>query len=277
MTNQSRERAKEGGKKAKVGYSYQEVRDDEETPGTTEKELGTRWGIEEGKSGRRGRASRQDTRPKSIPSGLDPAQYEQGSDQFSLDQPEKSGGDRQGLDQPEKSGGDRRDLDQAASADDDRSEKSLDQPVNAGDDRPVTSEEAVSDDDKIFYATDEGGQEDPDVTATAEGTWKRVERKGGRIASPSETSIVEEKLFLPESEGDETGSKHFPTWFDSEDNKEAVNGDDPEVEAKAEEAPKKGRNTNKKCRKKSPRKKRKGKQPVRPIGFREVISSISRV
>ena len=171
MTNQSRECAKEGSKKAKVGYTYQEVPDDEETPGTTKKELGAQWGIEEAKSGRREWMLRQDTCPRSIPSGLDPTQDEQGGNQFSLDQPEKSGGDR-------------RDLDQVASANNDRSERE-------GLDQPMASEEAVSDDGQLFYTTDEGGQEDLDRTVTAKGTWKKVKWKGGRIASPSKMSIVE--------------------------------------------------------------------------------------
>jgi len=57
MTNNSRERAPLDSKRKKQGFVYQEVPNNEKAPGTTEKELGARWGLDEGASEQRGRAT----------------------------------------------------------------------------------------------------------------------------------------------------------------------------------------------------------------------------
>jgi len=50
MTNNSREHAPEAGKKKKPSFYYQEVRSGEDAPGTLDKDLGARWGLDQGKS-----------------------------------------------------------------------------------------------------------------------------------------------------------------------------------------------------------------------------------
>ena len=99
MTNNSTERAPDAGKGKKTGN------------GTTEKELGVRWGLTKGESNQKGRATRNSAQAQQIPGGLEPAQEEQEvQPDEGLDQLAGASGDRsenRGLDQSEKSDGDR--------------------------------------------------------------------------------------------------------------------------------------------------------------------------
>ena len=221
MTNNTNsERATEAGKK-KPGFFYQEVPNSEANPGVSDKELGMRWGTNQGESGQKGRTTRKGTRSQSIPGGLEPAQEEQGV------QPENSS-----LDQPVDTGGDRHNLDQPATADDDRlSGDGLDQSGRPDSDRPGESEGNTPEDQRLSYETETS------IPPRKEG-WKHVRGKRGRTSRQSDSYEVEDNL-LVESEKSESEHKYFLHWFDSEGNQKEDAADDnrPSEDPKSEEEP----------------------------------------
>ena len=263
MANNSRERAPLDGKRKKQVFVYQEIPNNEKAPGTTEKELGARWGLDEGTSEQRGRTTRARVQAQTIPGDLQGVQPEE----TSLDQPESSGGDRQRLDQPANAGGDRQG-------------HSSDQSGRPGGDR----NEENSLEDRLSYASESGNQgkqleqEAPETRADTN-TWKRVKRKRSELSERSDSSKVEGDLLAGTgSEISTNKDRYFPGWFGGNDDEgdddptEGIREDGDGIEASSLRKPSRKRHRKKKSPK---RENRKLKQPRKPVGFREIMASIS--
>jgi hypothetical protein len=273
MANRSTERAsKETGKKGKPGCYYEQVPPSKDTQGASERELGTRWGRDTGKSDGEGRVTRKGSQTQTIPGTLDTAQEEQEG------RPEESS-----LDQPLSGGGDRPNLDQSAPADDDRlNSEGLDQPENSGVDRP---EGRSPDERRLSYASSDDEEGDRSergspVPPPSGKAWKRVGKKK-RVNVRSEASEVEGDLLATGSDNENTGNeaKYFKEWFSNEEdegNNDSKGEDEEESEPgnsqKPEGPAKRGR---RKRGRQERQQDRKGKQPVRPAGYQELMSSIS--
>ena len=280
MTNQSTGRASKEEKKLKPGFYYEEVHPSEKAPGASDKELGARWGA--GKSDGKGRVTRKGSQTQTIPGTLETAQDEQEGhpEEASLDQPGTPGGDRQSLDQPLLEGGDRPNLDQPAPADDDRLDKeSLDQPEGSGVDR---QEGHGPNERRLSYVSEDDGKGSHSERrspgpALDRNPWKQAgRRKRARVRS--EASEVEGDLLATTGSDNEGihNARYFRQSFSGEDNNSE--GED-EGEHKPEEPPKKEEPVRKVDLEKEATKKRidrKGKKPVRPVGFQDMMSSISR-
>lgn len=253
MTNLPTQREQIPGPKVKPSYEYEE-RPSDDVQGASQQELADKWGragtsMEEGRVTRRGAQHQQNT-----PANLEPSQDENEvrAGMSSLDQPAESGGDRRDSDQPGKPGSGRSGgLDPSSD---------VDRPEGADPESQQSS--STTEDDR--------GHSPRQPSVDSNRTWKRVERKRSTRSERSDTSKIEGDL-LAENESDygEHGKKFFPDSF-----YEDVPEEFPE-NYESEEAP---RWEKVKPRKKSGKKHgdKKGKQPVRPVGFREFISSISR-
>ena len=235
MTNNSTERAPDAGKGKKTGN------------GTTEKELGVRWGLTKGESNQKGRATRNSAQAQQIPGGLEPAQEEQEV------QPDE------GLDQLAGASGDRPDLDQPAHAGGDRSEnRGLDQSEKSDGDR-LSEREGARDDSQdrpLSYTSDEAGR---------------------KFIRKSESFEIEEDL-LDDYEIDNE-YEYTTRGPQDEDDSRIKKNEKKSGELEPDKQSKQTKTVEKRRRSAGSHEKHgdhKGKQPVRPAGFRDLISSISR-
>jgi len=142
MTNNSRDCAPLDGTRKKPGFVYQEVPSDEATPGTTEKDLGACWGLEN--SGKlvvaQGPATRARAQAQVVPGDLQDHPEDE-----SLDQPDISGGDRQLI----------LSLDQSVRADGERQTRGRDQSGGPDGDQDGETEKP-SLEDQLSYTSEDG-------------------------------------------------------------------------------------------------------------------------
>lgn len=271
--NISSERALEKGKKTAKNYYYQEVPENEKRAGTSERDLGARWGLGAGESGNGGRVTRKGSRVPQIPGGLVSVQEEHESPpgEISLDLPDSLGGDRRSLDQPETSGGDRRDLDQPTPVGGDRSEEQgLDQSEKSDGDRP---DDLETEEDRDKRSEDEGRK-----TTDEDGTWKQV-KKRRRQSGVSDAAEVEEDLMDTKGSDGDQSPRYFPGWFDKNGNRIEDDEDEPaepELESETERAKSGGERT-REGKRRSRHGKRIDSSPTRPAGFRQEVTSISMI
>ena len=254
----------QGTRRKRKNYDLEVVPKNEKLRGTSDKDLGAAWGLPQGESKEVGRVTRGGTQTQSVPGGPEATQ------ETSLDQPVETGSDRQDLDQLAEASGDRLNttgLDQSGSPDGDR-------PKEPEPGEPSSSKRQLSN------ATEKSPESEREKDTPVEDDWKQVPKS--RARNSRETSEVEEKLFIPDSDDANYGRKHFPSWLNDVENKkndenpkENKSDEDSEPDKTSEEKKsvrKKHRKGNSQTRKEVSE----GKRPMRPIGFREVISSISR-
>ena len=272
--------------------------------------MGTRWGVGE-KSGPR-TSRRRPTTPQ-LPGGLGTGTVPNGTDsrRESLDQP-NPGSDQPpetSLDQASEAADLQESLDQSSQDDSDRPGDSLDQPHKRDSDRlegqsqegdlsDLTSRDSEDPEGEqkdpgegsegLEYADSQYGGSDGDYQEPDDGSdtigpggsrhpWKKVFRKLSKNDDQSDGSKnVENLLERPDSRD---GSMYFPKDFNGkggmepepeEDSSDDHLSDRAKVNTERE-ALKKSRRSKKKSKKSS----RKGKEPIRPKGYDNFMSSIS--
>ena len=172
---------------------------------------------------------------------------------------------------------------------DDRSEQqSLDQSEEPDDDRLRSTEDPEPEGQRLSYASDNDNQlreEIPPPPGGNKWTWKRVRRKRGGQSGHSGASEVEDDLLaMTGSDDNKSNSKYFHQLFEGdntngeEDADPAEEGNETREERESGKTSRQKKVVKPKNRRKSLEKceGRKGKQPVRPAGYRELMSSISK-
>ena len=303
------------GERTKPSFEYKPVPNDEENAGQSDKDLGARWGLGENSGPRKARRRPSPDFPgglgtETVPDGTESRRESLDQPDLGIDRPPESrldqaaqASDRQGgLDQPRPSGSDRhRDsLDQSQPRDVDRQEElsqeraSTDRQEEGSGSRidpEGAQENPAYDSDELEYAESQGDRGGPEDQSTdgekgnSDGSntigpsnprfvWKKVFRKSSKGSEKSDDSRdVEDLLDRPTSRD---GSKYFPKEFYGSDEDEEPEPDEPESEPsldtqlRRQAAMMSGRSG-----KNNPKKNPKGKQPIRPEGYDEFMSSIS--
>ncbi|KAF9785380.1 hypothetical protein BJ322DRAFT_1020915 [Thelephora terrestris] len=302
------------GNRLKPSFEYQPIPNEEGKPGQSEKDLGARWGLGERAGPRMARKRLPTPEPPgglgagTIPEGMGSrrASLDQpimGSDRLlkpSLDQALKASDWPVGLDQSLKDDSDwpRGSLDQSWGGDSDQLESQRD----SGERRDGVADDEVNPDgdkknpgdnsEELEYADsqedqfDDGNRgsdgdsssSDEDNTigpSKAKYPWKKVFHKSSKNDVGSDGSRdVENLLDRPDSRD---GSKYFPKDFHESDEEEQ---DEPEPEHEESDFDARLKSElakilKKRDKDKLKKKRRKGKEPVRPKGFDTFMSSIS--